>query len=56
MAAMGSYPSSEEGLEALVQRGNQGSHWNGPHLNANAIPNDPWGHAYVYSADARSKR
>ena len=22
--------------------------WNGPYLRTGAVPNDPWGHAYIY--------
>ena len=22
--------------------------WNGPYLKGGVVPNDPWGHAYVY--------
>src|SRR5437764_14015992 len=44
----GRYPSSSEGLAALVQRpaGIQG--WNGPYLKGAIVPNDPWGSAYIY--------
>jgi general secretion pathway protein G len=44
----GRYPSSSEGLGALVQRpGNIGG-WNGPYLKGGAVPADPWGNAYIY--------
>ena len=43
------YPSTEEGLEALVAKPAAGSSWSGPYLKK-AVPNDPWGHAYVYRA------
>lgn len=43
----GRYPTSEEGLAALVARpGNEGK-WAGPYLRK-ALPNDPWGRPYVY--------
>lgn len=44
----GGYPSSTEGLNALVQKPDQAAHWRGPYLKSYAIPNDPWGRAYVY--------
>ena len=44
----GGYPSSTEGLNALVQKPDQAAHWKGPYLKSQAIPNDPWGRAYVY--------
>ena len=45
---VGRYPSAEEGLQALVQKPAQSSHWNGPYLSKRVIPSDPWGFAYQY--------
>src|SRR5246127_4299368 len=39
----GRYPTSTEGLDALAQRPNGASAWNGPYLNGNSVPKDPWG-------------
>ena len=44
----GSYPASNEGLKALVQRPASAAAWNGPYLRTGAVPDDPWGHPYVY--------
>ncbi len=44
----GRYPTTSEGLPALAQRPGGAETWNGPYLRAGAIPNDPWGHAYIY--------
>ena len=41
------YPSAEEGLEALVAKPPSAQAWSGPYLKK-AVPNDPWGHPYVY--------
>lgn len=41
------YPTSEEGLDALVVKPSGANGWNGPYLKK-AVPNDPWGRAYVY--------
>lgn len=46
---VGSFPSSEEGLAALVTRPANATKWNGPYLEK-AVPPDPWGHAYIYRA------
>src|SRR5271155_155276 len=44
----GRYPTSSEGLAALVQRpGNAGS-WNGPYIKTSTVPADPWGRPYAY--------
>jgi general secretion pathway protein G len=44
----GQYPSSSEGLIALMQRSGTVSGWSGPYLKGNAIPGDPWGRSYIY--------
>lgn len=45
----GRYPTTEQGLNALLVRPSDAPKWNGPYLQ-NAIPLDPWGKAYVYRA------
>jgi general secretion pathway protein G len=45
---VGRYPTSEEGLAALMTAPPAaGAKWNGPYLKK-GIPADPWGHAYIY--------
>jgi general secretion pathway protein G len=44
----GRYPSSSEGLTALVKPAAGLAAWNGPYLKGGAVPADPWGKAYVY--------
>ena len=44
----GAYPTASEGLAALVQRPSSGPAWNGPYLRTGSVPNDPWGHPYIY--------
>jgi general secretion pathway protein G len=44
----GRYPSTAEGLTALVQRPASAPSWSGPYLKSGTVPNDPWGHPYVY--------
>jgi general secretion pathway protein G len=46
----GQYPSSSEGLSALMQRPASATGWNGPYLRGNAVPRDPWGKPYVYQS------
>jgi general secretion pathway protein G len=47
---LGRYPTSEEGLAALVENpGMEG--WKGPYLKGDLKP-DPWGTAYSYAIDA----
>ena len=44
----GQYPTSSEGLGALMQRPGSTVTWNGPYLKGSAVPSDPWGRPYVY--------
>ena len=44
----GRFPSSSEGLSALVHPVSGISAWNGPYLKGGTVPNDPWGNSYVY--------
>lgn len=50
----GSYPSTEQGLEALVKRPETGTvpkNWReGGYLEKKKIPADPWGNPYVYAS------
>jgi general secretion pathway protein G len=45
---VGHYPTTSDGLAALVQRPGDSPTWNGPYLKGGTVPNDPWGDAYVY--------
>jgi general secretion pathway protein G len=44
----GRYPSTSEGLVALVKPAAGLTAWNGPYLKGGTVPNDPWGKPYVY--------
>lgn len=47
---VGRYPTTEEGMAALMAApASATAKWNGPYLKK-AIPQDPWGHAYQYRA------
>lgn len=45
---VGRYPSTEEGLDALVTRPGSASGWSGPYIKG-GVPSDPWGHPYRYA-------
>jgi len=45
------YPSTEQGLKALVQKPEVGiipKSWQGPYINTHNIPTDGWGNEFVY--------
>jgi len=46
---IGRYPTTELGLNALVQKPANEPKWNGPYLRK-AVPLDPWGKPYLYKA------
>lgn len=45
---VGRYPTTDEGLIALVEKPNSVEGWNGPYLKKKQIPEDPWGNEYLY--------
>lgn len=45
---VGRFPSSEEGLNALVNKPGSAAGWNGPYLKG-GVPTDPWGKPYQYA-------
>ncbi len=47
---VGRYPSSDEGLAALVEEPTGVNNWNGPYLKKKTVPKDPWGNEYNYSS------
>jgi general secretion pathway protein G len=46
---VGRYPTSGEGLDALVDAPGGVEQWDGPYLKKN-VPKDPWGRPYEYKA------
>lgn len=44
----GHYPTTDQGLVALIERPDDVVNWNGPYLRKRALPLDPWGRAYQY--------
>ncbi len=51
----GRYPTTEEGLGALVTRPPGVENWAGPYLKKD-IPDDPWGHPYIYRSPGEEGR
>lgn len=44
----GRYPTSQEGLRALVEQPGDLPNWNGPYLKKRTVPDDPWDRPYQY--------
>jgi general secretion pathway protein G len=45
---VGSYPSTSDGLLALVEKPSDANDWNGPYDKSGKVPVDPWNHPYGY--------
>jgi len=47
---VGSYPTSEQGLDALIEAPDGAQRWNGPYLRKSKVPLDPWNNEYKYTS------
>ena len=45
---LGRYPTTDEGLKALVEQPSNAEGWNGPYLKKKEVPKDPWGNEFSY--------
>ena len=45
---VGRFPSTSEGLDALVSKPGNATGWNGPYLKGGKVPNDPWNREFNY--------
>ena len=46
----GRYPSTADGLKALIEKPASARIWNGPYLKKKVIRDDPWGNPYLYAS------
>ena len=47
---VGRYPTSQEGLQALLSAPAGVNNWNGPYWKKATLPKDPWGNEYKYAS------
>lgn len=47
---VGRYPTTQEGLQALITAPSGTTNWNGPYWKNGTIPKDPWGNEYKYAS------
>jgi general secretion pathway protein G len=45
---IGSYPTTDQGLQALITRPQGMTRWDGPYIKGNKLPDDPWGRPFEY--------
>ncbi len=50
----GEFPSSDEGLNALLTKPSSANNWRGPYLEKNPI--DPWGREYKYKSPGEHRQ
>jgi general secretion pathway protein G len=50
---VGTYPSTDQGLQALITRPSGVTRWNGPYLKGEKLPEDPWGRPFVYRSPSQ---
>lgn len=46
----GVYPTTQQGLTALVRNPGNVPGWKGPYVDSATVPLDPWGNPYLYKA------
>jgi general secretion pathway protein G len=50
----GRYPTTSEGLDALVHKPSSSDRWAGPYLKQQSVPKDPWGNLYDYHVPGKA--
>jgi len=51
---IGRYPTTQEGLQALIAAPSGVNNWNGPYWKRPTVPKDPWGNEYKYTSPAQN--
>jgi len=49
----GYYPKGRNGLGDLIAQPRDAQNWHGPYLKADAVPQDPWQHPYIYECPGK---
>jgi len=51
---VGRYPTTSEGLQALITAPSGATNWNGPYWKKATVPKDPWGNEYKYVSPSQT--
>ena len=51
---IGRYPTTQEGLQAMITAPTGVANWNGPLWKKQSVPKDPWGNEYKYISPAQN--
>ena len=50
---VGTFPTTDQGLQALINKPPGVNRWSGPYLKGEKLPEDPWGRPYVYRSPSQ---
>ena len=50
---IGSYPTTEQGLQSLITRPSGVARWSGPYVKGEKVPEDPWGQPFHYRSPSQ---
>jgi general secretion pathway protein G len=50
---IGGYPSTDQGLQALIARPQGVTRWDGPYMKGIKVPDDPWGRPFQYRSPSQ---
>jgi general secretion pathway protein G len=49
----GHYPTTEQGLQALLSKPSNEPRWSGPYVKGDSLPLDPWGRPFLYRSPSQ---
>ena len=50
---IGSYPTTEQGLQSLITQPSGIARWSGPYVKGEKVPQDPWGQPFLYRSPSQ---
>ena len=50
---VGVYPTTDQGLQALIAKPQGVTRWSGPYLKGDKVPEDPWGRPFQYRSPSQ---
>ncbi len=50
---VGAYPTTDQGLQALIAKPQGVSRWSGPYVKGDKVPEDPWGRPFLYRSPSQ---
>ena len=50
---VGVYPTTDQGLQALITKPQGVTRWSGPYLKGDKLPEDPWGRPFLYRSPSQ---